>query len=72
MKLPVLKSKEVLQKLKHAGYSIDHQTGSHIILLHPSTNRRVTVPYHNKDLKRKTVKSIVKQTGLSIVEFNNL
>ena len=61
-----------MQKLNHAGFVVDHQTGSHIILLHSITRQRITVPYHTKDLKRKTMKSIIKQTGLSITEFNNL
>ena len=61
-----------MQKLNRAGFAVDHQTGSHIILLHSITRQRITVPYHTKDLKRKTMKSIIKQTGLSITEFNNL
>jgi len=61
-----------MQKLNRAGFAVDHQTGSHSILLHSITRQRITVPYHTKDLKRKTMKSIIKQTGLSITEFNNL
>ena len=30
---------------------------------------RVTVPNHNKDLKRRTLESIVKQAGLTNNEF---
>ena len=45
-------------------------SGSHIILKHPSqASKRVVLPYHNKDLKRGTLQGILKQAGLSIKEF---
>lgn len=72
MKPPAIKPKMVIKKLQKAGFSIDHQTGSHVILLYPADRRRVTVAYHNKDLKRKTIKNIIKQSGLSVEEFNQL
>ena len=61
-----------MQKLNGAGFAVDHQTGSHIILLHSITRQRITVPYHNQDLTRKTMKSIIKQTGHPIPHLNNL
>lgn len=33
---------------------------------------RVTVPYHNRDLKRGTLQSIVKQAGFTNEEFLKL
>jgi len=71
--LPSLKPKEVLTALKRAGFYIHHQTGSHIVLKHPSKpTKRVVLPYHNKDLKKGTLRGILKQSGLSIDEFLNL
>ena len=72
MKLPAIKPKIAIRKLQKAGFIIDHQTGSHFILRHPLDKLRATVAYHNKDLKRKTIKSIIKQAGLSIKDFNEL
>jgi predicted RNA binding protein YcfA (HicA-like mRNA interferase family) len=70
--LPPLKPKEVLKALQRAGFYIHHQTGSHIVLKHPSqTTKRVVLPYHNKDLKRGTLQSVLKQAGLSVDEFLN-
>lgn len=71
MKLPVLKPKKVISMLQKVGFSIDHQTGSHIALLHRN-GRRVTVSRHNKDIKKGTLKSIIKQSGLSQKEFLKL
>ena len=50
-----------------------HTSGAHHILKHPEERTlRVTVPYHNKDLKRRTLESIVKQAGLTVEEFRKL
>jgi len=54
-----------------AGFYIDHQTGSHVALLNKN-GRRITVSRHNKDLKKGTLKSIIKQSGLTIEEFKKL
>jgi len=43
------------------------------VLKHPSLqSKRVVLPYHNKDLKKGTLPSILKQAGLSIDEFIDL
>lgn len=44
--------------------------GSHYIL--KKERLRVTVPYHNKDLKPGTLKSIIEQAGLTVEEFLDL
>jgi len=70
VRLPPLKPRAVLRALERAGFFIHHVSGSHHILKHPgSSSLRVTVPFHNRDLKRRTLESIVKQAGLSHEEF---
>lgn len=64
-KLPALTAKKVIAILKNHGFQLHHSTGSHFIFRHPQTNRRVTVPYHIKDLPKGTLLSILKQAGLS-------
>jgi len=32
----------------------------------------ITVPIHNKDLKKGTLRSIIKETGLTVKEFMDL
>jgi predicted RNA binding protein YcfA (HicA-like mRNA interferase family) len=68
--LPVLKPKEVIKALEHGGFYIRRITGSHYIL--KKDKRIVTVPYHNKDLKRGTLASIIRQAGFTIEEFSAL
>lgn len=64
-KIPSLKPKKILRILLKRGFYIHHQVGSHLVLKHPKDPQtRVTVPMHNKDLKRKTLISILRQAGL--------
>ncbi|MXZ34084.1 MAG: addiction module toxin, HicA family [Acidobacteria bacterium] len=67
--LPALTPKQVIRALKKAGFFVHHQRGSHAILKHPQRPQRVTVTVHNRDLKRRTLSSIIKQSGLTRDEF---
>jgi len=73
-KLPSLKARDVIKKLRKAGFEFDRQAkGSHEIWYNPSTRRRTTVPNHpGTDLPKGTVKAIMKQAGLSLKEFLDL
>ncbi len=63
-KLPNLTPKKVIKILKQNGFLLDHSTGSHFIFYRALDSRRVTVPYHTKDLPKGTLISILKQAGL--------
>jgi predicted RNA binding protein YcfA (HicA-like mRNA interferase family) len=70
--LPILSGEEVCKILKKVGYEIDHQTGSHIILRNKNLPyRRITIPNH-KTIAKGTLRSIIRETGLSVEEFKNL
>ncbi len=68
--IPSVRPKKLLKFLKKRGFFIHHQKGSHIVLksIH-KPNLRVTLPMHNKDLKRKTLLSILKQANISVKEL---
>ena len=71
-KLPVVSGQELCRILKKIGYSIDHQTGSHIILRNEiPPYRRLTVPDH-KEIAKGTFRSILRQAGLTPEEFRDL
>ncbi len=71
--LPVLKAKEVVRVLVRAGFYIHHQSGSHARMLHHNrSDLRVTIPMHNKELPAKTLKSVIKQAGMTVDEFCKL
>ena len=56
------KPRQIIKVLEHKGFSFVRQKGSH--RLYKKGNIRVTVPYHNKDLKPGTLKSIMNQANL--------
>lgn len=69
-KLPVIKAKKLLKILLKAGFSKHHQAGSHIQLKHPDS-RRTTLPYHpSQELRRKTLKGIITDIGMTVEQFN--
>ena len=71
--LPVIRPKELIKVPQRAGFYVHHVSGSHHVLKSPSNpNLRVTVPLHNRDLKRGTLQSIVKQAGFTNEEFLKL
>ena len=71
-KLPSLKPKALIKKFEKAGYVIDRQKGSHVILYHPKEYKRLTIPLHIKDLPKGTLLSIIKQAGFTKEEFLKL
>ena len=69
-KLPPLKSREITRVLEKMGFKEHRQKGSHKIF--KKENLRVTVPIHNRDLKKGTIRSIVGQSGSTEDEFLEL
>jgi predicted RNA binding protein YcfA (HicA-like mRNA interferase family) len=69
-KLPAVSSRKALAALKKAGFYVHHQKGSHITLKHNiDPTKRVTIPYHARDLNRRTLSRILDQAGLTREEF---
>lgn len=66
-KLPVLKPKEVIKTLERAGFVFIRQKGSHRI--YGKERILLTIPYHSKELKPKTLHQIIKQSGLERENF---
>lgn len=65
-KLPVIKPKEAVKLLKQHGFRELRQVGSHLHLYHPLHKLRATIPMHNKDLKKKTLISILRQANIKL------
>lgn len=67
-KLPVVSPKRLVAALKRFGFHEVRQTGSHLQLRR--ANLSVTVPMHPGDLAPGTLRSILRQAHLSIVELS--
>ena len=53
-----------------AGYSIEHQTGSHMILAH-EWRPTISIPAH-KELAPGLLRGLIRKSGLTVEEFLNL
>ena len=64
-------SREVLAKLKRAGFEEVRQTGSHLFLRHPD-GRLTFVAMHRGDIPPGTLRKILKQARLTESQFRDL
>jgi predicted RNA binding protein YcfA (HicA-like mRNA interferase family) len=61
-------TRELLRFLRKQGYHEKRQTGSHLILVHP-TRRMLILPIHRGDLPRGLFLQILKDAGFTEKEF---
>jgi predicted RNA binding protein YcfA (HicA-like mRNA interferase family) len=73
-KLPAVSGARMIRALERAGFVVVRISGSHHRLVHPDDPRRATtVPTHgSKTMRSQTIRSILKQTGLTAEELINL
>lgn len=72
-RLPAVKPREVIAALQRAGFVIRRVSGSHYRLAMPGDARRwAIVAHHNRDLHPKTLRSIIRQAGMTVDEFVDL
>lgn len=71
-KLPVLTPKKIIKIVEKLGFQLDHKTGSHFVFYNEENKKRVTVPYHTKDLPKGTILSVLKQAGITKEELEKL
>lgn len=73
MKLPVIKPRQAIKAFQRAGWYVDHQTGSHVIMCHED-NRPVTlsIPRHERDMPKGLLSGLIKDASLSYDEFIKL
>lgn len=57
-------TKEMIKLIQKDGWYLVKTDGSHYHFKHPVKSGKVTIPFHNKELKAGTANSILKQAGL--------
>ena len=73
-KLPTVTDREVIKVAKKLGFTFYRQAkGSHEVWRRVSDGRHTVIPRHaGKIIKRKTLKSIIDDFGITVEEFNEL
>jgi len=73
MKLPVIKPRQAINAFQRAGWFVDHQTGSHVIMCHED-NRPValSIPRHERDMPKGLLSGLIKDASLTYDEFIKL
>jgi predicted RNA binding protein YcfA (HicA-like mRNA interferase family) len=61
---------DAVRAFQKIGYEVDHQTGSHVIMRHPS-GRRLTVPNH-RELAKGTLRALIRDAGVTKEQFAEL
>ena len=71
---PDVNSKQIVKVVEQLGFEFVRQSGSsHAIYMRTSDNKRTTIPIHGKkSLKRKTIKSICKDIGITLEKMKDL
>ncbi|MBI4285549.1 MAG: type II toxin-antitoxin system HicA family toxin [Chloroflexi bacterium] len=68
LQLPVVSGKEAVAAFKRAGWRETRREGSHIILTKAGLPVTLSVPDH-REVRRGTLRSLIRQAGLSVEEF---
>jgi len=63
--------KEVVKALRRIGFVVDHQRGSHVFMHNLERNISVIVHLH-REIKKRTLNSIIKKIGITIDELRDL
>jgi predicted RNA binding protein YcfA (HicA-like mRNA interferase family) len=64
----MLASRDAIARLEKAGWRKVRQRGSHIQMKKDGLAAIVTVPHPKKDLKRGTLRSIERASGVSLIK----
>jgi predicted RNA binding protein YcfA (HicA-like mRNA interferase family) len=71
VRLPVLSGVEAVKAFERAGWTIDRQRGSHVILVKDGQPATLSVPDH-KELAKGTLRSLIRAAGMTTEDFASL
>jgi len=70
--LPSVKPRDVIRIALKLEFVFDRQSGSHAIYYRKKDKKRIVVPMHPKEIKKKTLYGIIKDMGIDVEEFKKL
>jgi predicted RNA binding protein YcfA (HicA-like mRNA interferase family) len=69
--LPSVSGEHTFRAFQRAGWAIDRQRGSHVILLKPGNPASLSVPLH-RELAPGTLRSLIRAAGMTVAQFVEL
>ena len=69
--LPIVSGKRAVKLFLKAGWVVDRQRGSHVILVKPGSQTSLSVPQHS-ELAPGTLRALLRAAELSVAEFVDL
>lgn len=70
-RLPVLSGAKVVRVFGDAGWTLDRQRGSHVVMLEAGRNVSLSIPQH-REVAPGTLRSLIRAAGMTVDEFVNL
>ena len=70
-RLPVLSGADAVKVFEKAGWTVDRQRGSHVILVKDGHIATLSVPDH-KELAKGTLRSLIRAAGITAEDFELL
>lgn len=70
-RLPVISGREAVRIFEKAGWTINRQRGSHVIMLKPDHPASLSIPQH-KELAPGTIRSLIRSAGMTVESFVEL
>jgi predicted RNA binding protein YcfA (HicA-like mRNA interferase family) len=70
-KLPLISGAEAVKALQKAGWRVDRQRGSHVVMLKPGQIASLSIPQH-RELAPGTLRSLIRAAGLTVEAFAEL
>jgi predicted RNA binding protein YcfA (HicA-like mRNA interferase family) len=66
--IPAVRGAQVVKALERAGFAVARISGSHHVMRHPD-GRTVSVPVHNRDIPKGTLRNILAIIGMTTEEL---
>ncbi len=70
-RLPALPAREIVKAFGRAGFELERQTGSHLVLYSAARRQALSVPNHDP-VKRGTLRALIRHAGLTVDDFLKL
>ncbi len=67
-KLPVISGAEAVRAFQRAGWRVDRQRGSHVVMLQEGHTASLSIPQH-PELAPGTLRALIRGAGMTVEQF---